>query len=243
MALLKLLSLIIATRSKTEKRDDVIKEFAVAAGMEVKDFSEMLEGKKTVELSESQTDSLAVLLAPAEKDDGSDASKVAALQLELNDERKKTAALEGDNEKVTELSNQVESLQADARARSIRERVAKVKLPSLRSAFQGLYELAEKATDKVRVYSTDGKKFEETEAVAVVDSLVDQINQKMSKLFAESSDGGHDYGLEGTDKSASEELDEKALAYQEKHEGTYTDACAAILAADSGLNQRYSQEG
>lgn len=244
MTLLKMLSqIIIARAAGGENRETLIKEFADAAKIKVADFTQMLEGTKTVELSEAQTEALAAVMVPA-KDDGGNAT-VAELSQQLADERAKNSALEGDNSKVVELSAKIERLEAEGQDRKNQERVALVRVPSLRAAFRGLYELADKASDKVRLYSTDSKDFKETDAVEVVDSLRDLVNTKLSALLSEDSDGGHDFDLEGgNDESAGDELDRLALAYQAEHsEKSYDVAASKVLEANPELNTRYAREG
>lgn len=246
MDLIKLLAQAIAFRSKSEKEADVLKEFAEAAGMKVKAFSELLDGKGSIELSDDQAGKLVEVMtkAPADKGDGDD-PRIAALELKLKDSEAKNTALEGDNEQVKELSAEIETLKNESRERAAKERVAKVKIPSLRASFQGLYELAAKTADKVRLYDTDGKEFKELSAAEVLDELVDQINQKLSHLFTEQSDGGHDYDLENSSsEGAGAEADKLAVAYQDKHEDvSYEVALQKVLEADPDLNKRYAQEG
>ena len=146
----------------------------------------------------------------------------------------------------------IEQLEADARRRSVAEKVATVKVPAFRAGMEAMYAYAlSHAAEKVKVYAKDkdGKEIvADKTLVEIADGFVAQINGQAEKLFKAYATAGIEQREEGSDHPNEDpgvELDRKAKEYIAKHpelKGDYLAAVQAVNAADPELARRYSEQ-
>ncbi len=108
-------------------------------------------------------------------------AEIKALTAADETERTEMAAtLKASNERIAQL-------EADARRRSVAEKVASIRVPAFRPGMEAVYAYAlTHAAEKVRVYSKDDKgneRSEEKTLVEIADVFVAQINSQAEKLF------------------------------------------------------------
>ncbi len=162
------------------------------------------------------------------------------------DERSKMA------ETIKANNARIEQLEADARRRSVAEKVATVKVPAFRPGMEAMYAYAlTHAAEKVRIYAKDkdGKEVSvEQTLVDIADGFVTHINSQAEKLFKAYSTARVQMREEGSDtpnEDAGVELDRKVKEYIAKHpeiKGDYLAAVQAVNAADPDLARRYSEQ-
>lgn len=158
-----------------------------------------------------------------------------------------------DSEETERLRQQVSELQADKRAREIKERCAALKVPAFRPAIHALYSyLLEKgAGEKVKIYSLpdkDGKvTTSEKTLVEAVDAIVSEINGQADRLFKAHAAPGSARRSEGGehDDDPGVEVDRLALELQRKQPTvykTYDAALDAVLADNEELAGKYREQ-
>lgn len=142
-------------------------------------------------------------------------------------------------------------LEADARRRSVAERVATVKIPAFRPGMEAMYAYAlTHSAEKVKVYSKDknGKEIAVDQTlVDIADAFVTHINSQFDRLFKVYATAGIAQREEGSTDDPNEDagiaLDRKTKAYMLAHPEVkdYLDALQAVKATEPELARRYSQ--
>jgi len=151
-----------------------------------------------------------------------------------------------------ENKERIAQLEADARRRSVAEKIVTIKVPAFRSGFEAMYAYAlSHAAEKIKVYSKDkdGKEVATDQTlVEIADGMVSQINSQAERLFKAYSAAGVEHREEGSDhpnEDAGVELDRKAKEYITKHpelKGDYLAAVQAVQSAEPELSRRYSEQ-
>lgn len=164
-------------------------------------------------------------------------------QAEDDDRSELAASLKASNDRIVEL-------EADARRRSVAEKVATVKVPAFRPGMEAMYAYAlTHSAEKVKVYSKDkdGKEVVADQTlINIVDGFVSQINAQSEKLFAVYASTGVTVREEGSDVDPNAdpgvELDRKVREYmQTNKEKDYLTALMAVQSQHPDLAKQYSQ--
>jgi TolA-binding protein len=198
---------------------------------------------------------MAKLRKKGKKDDDDEVKelndKISALETKIA-ELKDEGADDETEQRLARLEAENASLRAEGRKVKVEKRVARCKIPAFRPQLAALFAHAlENADTKVVVLSVDDKgkeKEEELTLTAVVEGLVDQINDKAEKLFKPLASVDHsDRQDDNTDEDtpASVELDEKAEALRDEKPTvykTYSAAMQHVLKTDPDLRRRYDAE-
>lgn len=209
---------------------------------------------KITELTEKMAD-----LSASDDEDKGEALKALSDELtELATKAEAMSAAETDDAAETKRrleasERQVAALTADARARTVTEKIAQVKIPALRPAMKALYTFAlEHPETQVKVFSKDkdGKDNSTEQTLAqIADGVVAELNAQSVKLFQNLADVGHQRREEGEDitnsgKSAGELLHSKTKQYQADHPAvkSYEEAQNHVLTSDPALKTRYIEE-
>lgn len=171
--------------------------------------------------------------------------EIELLKTQIDDLKKNSAT--GDD--VKKYTNQIDELTKANKVlaekmlnKEAEEKAASLKVPALRNAIKGLYELAlNKPTEKVKVYSVEAKADEEKDIVQVLDGIVSYINEKAQSLFSEKaeSDSERSEGFEDVGAEVAKRASEY-LAKPENKDVSYSDAVKAVLNKDEALKKAYS---
>jgi uncharacterized protein YdaT len=146
----------------------------------------------------------------------------------------------------------IEQLEADARRRSVAEKVATVKVPAFRPGMEAMYAYAlSHAAEKVRVYAKDDKGNEtsaEKTLVEIADGFAAQINAQAEKLFKIFSATGGAIREEGSDSDPSERpdvaMDREVRKYMAANPTVkdYLEAWGKVRELQPELARRYSEQ-
>ena len=155
------------------------------------------------------------------------------------------------NERMAEMETQLADSQERERQARIDNKVDKLRIPVLRDHVTALYDLATKATTKVRFFISEDKgekKYGEVDAFTVIDDLVARLNKSTEQLFTQLGHSGElkrdDEPAPSTGTDAGAELDRLTRAHMAKHnEADYQVAWHAILTdpENAELKRQYSE--
>ncbi len=211
---------------------------------------------------QEQLDALTVRLNAIGEDDADDktkaeqikelSSEIASVTAEIKLLTQSDASERAAQADAIKAANvRIAELEADARRRSVAEKVATVKVPAFRPGMEAMYAYAlTHSAEKVKVYSKD-KDGKETAAdqtlVDIADAFVTHINAQADRLFKVYATTGAVQRAEGSEDDPNEDagvaLDRKAKAYMLAHPEVkdYLDALQAVKATEPELARRYSQ--
>jgi len=154
-----------------------------------------------------------------------------------------TAALEHETtvtglKTALESSNQTIALLSDKdRQYTVNSKAKACVVPAFRESLTNLYSIA-LDVPTTKEFSVGDKK---VAAVAVVDQLVADINQRAAKLFSETGKSEVERKEGDEEDDAGEEVQRRIAKYQNDNKGTdYRTALHAVLGADKALKTRYA---
>ena len=179
-----------------------------------------------------------------------DDAKVKELEAKAADIATQIKALEEADKEGQEnekLKARVAQLEAEGRARVLKEKQAAITVPAFRPILRGLIEHAlEHPEAKVKTYADkDGKQVAtERTMLELADSIVAEINAQAEKLFKAYADAGQQMRSDGDEAAdPGEEVDRRVKKYRDEHKSvSYEDAMVAVLKADPELGKRYETE-
>ena len=199
---------------------------------------------KRAEFAEAENEKLKADLAASEEakkaaeskgsDDGESAVKMARMQAEIDEGKKKFA----DSEKR-------------AKDAEIKGKLDKLNIPALRPTMEALYALAYTARDSGnKVFFTysegtgDDRKTHsgDVDPVTVIDSHMEIIQSNTAKLFAELGFAG-DFGPDeaGESEDVGQKLEDRITAYMADHDkASRAEAQTAVFKADPALKAAYA---
>jgi hypothetical protein len=188
-----------------------------------------------------------------EKNFDEDSPKFKKLVKLANEMQEEIDELEEQNEdfnakdRIKRLEAELARSESARRKDQVEKRVARCKIPALRSTLEGLFAYAlEHSDETIEVFSEkDGKKTKEKKSlIEVVEGFVDESNRHAEKLFKALGTTHHD-DKGDSDEAASLEVDRRATKLvDEDKEGklTYTEAMTKVFKADPDLKKRYDDE-
>ena len=145
----------------------------------------------------------------------------------------------------------IEQLEADARRRSVAEKVSVIKVPAFRAGMEAMYAYAlSHAAEKVRVYAkgADGKETSvEQTLVDIADGFAAQINAQAEKLFKTfSTTGGviREEGSDDPDERPDVAMDREVRKYMASNPTVkdYLEAWSKVRELQPELARRYSEQ-
>ncbi len=157
---------------------------------------------------------------------------------------------EAQNAAIKAANSRIAELEADARRRSVAEKIAVLKVPAFRPGMEAMYGYAlTHAAEKVKVYSKD-KDGKETAAektlVDIADGFVAHINAQAERLFKVYTQAGIQDREEGalSTGDAGADLDSKVKAYMVAHPDVkdYLVAMQAVKATNPELVRLYAEQ-
>lgn len=130
-------------------------------------------------------------------------------------------------------------LRAYQREQTIKEKSGKVTLPAFKPIIAALYDAVLDNESKVKLYSIDSKTSEELSPIAIVDKLVEHLNNTtINKLFKQLS--GNDDKKTGEYDDAGAEATRRANdAVTKKEYSSFADAFEGVLKQDPELSAAY----
>lgn len=195
---------------------------------------------------------------PAPANGGED---VAALKAQLAEAQARVHTLEqgsqaaGDEAvRIARLSEEVETLkrqtaesQERARLAEVKGKAERVKVPSLRSHFTALYDLASRAAGAVKLvkFSVDGAD-KDTDPMAVIDDLAERVSKLTQGILREHGAGPVLGDREATDEAPDAEVDRLVKKLQADGKAkSYGEGMRAVLANpdNADLARRYAARG